>query len=118
MNYELIDRREAHEMNGEFFVVMRDNFLSGWGKAPSSSIFVMVCPDLSTAEKVAYHAENRRTEMKYVSIKYNKASNLKEILRSRRLGQGDHVSVVGLNPQWMGMEGNDYNYKQIRELWD
>ena len=118
MNYELSDRREAHEMNGEFFVVMRDNFLSGWGHAPSSSIFVMVCPDLSTAEKVAYHAENRRTEMKYVSIKYSKASNLKEILRSRRLGQGDHVSVVGLNPQWMGMEGNDYNYKQIRELWN
>jgi len=118
MNYELNDKREAHEMNGQYFVVMRDKFMSGWGNAPSSSVFVMVCPNLSTAESVAYHAENRRTEMKYVSIKYNSKSNLKEMLRSRRLGQGDHVSVHGLNPQWMGWNWSEANALQIRELWN
>ena len=55
------DTREEYEKEARVYVVMRDNFLSGWGHAPSTSYYVIACPSVSIAEKVAYYAENRRT---------------------------------------------------------
>ena len=113
--YVIDDEREAHEMNANIFVVMRDTFLSGWGHAPSSSIFVVACPSISIAEQVAYHAKNRRTDMKYVTIR--RTPTLMKALASRRLSDGDHVKVIGVNPQWCGWQWSEHNEEQLRQLW-
>jgi hypothetical protein len=111
--YVIEDERKAHEMNANIFVVMRDTFLSGWGHAPSSSIFVVACPNISIAEQVAYHAENRRTEMKYVTIRRTPTLTL----ASRRLSDGDHVKVIGVNQHWCGWHWTERGEEKIRQLW-
>lgn len=109
------DRREPHEMEARIFVVMHDKVLSGWGYARNRSFLVVACPTTSLAEQVAYHAENRRTEMKHVSIRYG---TLKSALSSRRLRGGDHTSVIGVDSHWVGWPKTDYNEQSIREQWN
>tara|TARA_B100001059_G_scaffold85392_1_gene83521 strand:- start:3045 stop:3386 length:342 start_codon:yes stop_codon:yes gene_type:complete len=109
------DTREEYEKEARVYVVMRDNFLSGWGHAPSISYYVIACPSVSIAEKVAYYAENTRTEMKYVSIRFG---TVKEALSSRRITENDHVSITGVNPQWCGWGWSDRNADEIRKMWD
>ena len=108
------DRREPHEMGARIFVVMHDKVLSNWGLAPNRSFFVVACPTVSLAEQVAYHAENRRTDMKRVSIRHG---TLKSALASRRLCADDHVSVIGVNCQWLGWPISNHNKHSIREQW-
>ena len=115
IEYVIDDAREAHEMNGSIFVIMRDTFLSGWGHAPSSSIFVVACPNISIAEQVVYHAENCRTDMKYVTIR--REPTLMKALASRRLTSGDHVKVIGVNSHWCGWHWSEHGEERIKELW-
>ena len=114
MRYEINDMREEHEMDARIFVVMRDNFLSGWGSAPRTSFFVVACPNVSIAERVAWYAESRRTEMKYISVRFG---SLKDALSGRRIGAGDHVSVIGVNPQWCGWDYSEEKAQHLREVW-
>ncbi len=111
----IADRREPHEMEARIFVVMHDKFLSGFGHAPSRSFLVVACPTTSLAEQVAYHAENRRTEMRRVSIRYG---TLKSALSSRRLRGGDHASVIGVDSHWLGWPFNEANESSIKTQWN
>jgi len=113
--YEMNDRREEHEMDARIFVVMRDNFFSGWGSAPRTSFFVVACPNVSIAESVAWYAENKRTEMKYISVKLG---SLKDALSGRKIGADDHVSVIGVNPQWCGWDYSEEKAQHLRGLWE
>ena len=114
MEYEMDDIREEHEMDARIFVVMRDNFFSGWGRARGTSFLVVACPNVSIAEKVAWYAENKRTEMKYISVKLG---SLKDALSGRRIGAGDHVSVMGVNPQWCGWDYSMAEADYLRNVW-
>jgi len=115
MTAEIDDKRQEHEQDGRIFVVMHDKFMSGWRfNCPARSLFVVACPNTSLAEQVAYHAENRREEMKRVSIRYG---TLKNALSSRRPSDGDHVSIIGVNCHWLGWPKTHYNDEQIENLW-
>lgn len=115
MTAEIDDKREEHEQDARIFVVMHDKFMSGWRfGCPARSLFVVACPTHNLAEQVAYHAENRRKEMKRVSIRFG---TLKSALKSRRLSKGDHVSIIGVNCHWLGWPYSDYTKEQIKNLW-
>jgi len=66
------------------FVVMLDQFMSGWGEAPGRSMFALMVRDCDELERVVRHAKSRG-EMKRVHFTPELPS----------LRRGDHLAVRG-----------------------
>lgn len=55
-----------------YYVTATDKFMSGWGLAENkTNKVVVVCNSIEEAEEVE-EALHRRSEMKYISIRYSK----------------------------------------------
>ena len=82
---EVKDRRTQDEKKSTWgYVVMNDNFLSGWGHAPARSLYCLAVANDKQRQIVMQNAHNR-SEMKRVRFNLHLPS----------IRDGDHLSIVG-----------------------
>ena len=80
-----------------YFVAMKDNFMSGWGRAAGrTNVFVVECDDAQQVEQIRIAAATR-PEMKNVRCLKNPPRDSIATLVSRR-----HFNELG--PIWTGVE--------------
>lgn len=82
------------------FVVCRDTFLSGWGRAPGRSFYVLAVQDARECGIVTQNAA-RRSDMEDIRL----VRDWRAI--SAMIGDGDHVAIVDRRDaaRWYEPEG-------------